>query len=147
MSDVAGRWAKFNIYKHGRFLLLTFSFSLNDRWELRGYLLMYYVRIIVEKTGKAALFHWPGMGLQDFPNTWNNREKSGSNDTKRRVRLDWLCPTSKTHLCGIVNILKGRVTGHHGSQIWQGTHRIEPALCVIWFGALKELNHCKERWR
>lgn len=58
-----------------------------------------------------------------------------------------LGPTWKTHLCGVVDILKGRVTGHHGSQVGQGTHGIDPALCVIWFGAFKQLNHCKDRWR
>lgn len=69
------------------------------------------------------------------------------NEEKRVLFADEVGPTWKTHLCGVVDILKGRVTGHHGSQVGQGTDSIEPALCVVWFGALKKLNHCKDRWR
>ena len=56
--------------------------------------------------------------------------------------------SSYTHLCGVVDILKGRVTGHHGSKIREGAQAIEPALCVIRLGALKKVDHwwSKGRW-
>lgn len=46
------------------------------------------------------------------------------------------------HLCGIVDVLEGGVTGNHCSQIGEGTQAIEPALGVIHFGAFETLDHC-----
>lgn len=48
---------------------------------------------------------------------------------------------AQTHLCGVVHVLKGRVAGHHGSKVRQGTDTIEPALGEVWLRTLKKLDH------
>lgn len=48
---------------------------------------------------------------------------------------------AETHLCWVVDVQKGGVAGHHGSEIREGTQAVDPALGVIWFGALKTLDY------
>lgn len=49
------------------------------------------------------------------------------------------------YLCGVIDKLQGRVTGHHGSNIRKGTQAVEPAFSGIWFRALENLYHWKRR--
>lgn len=85
----------------------------------------------------------PGIGLHDFPSTYQNKNTPlGHNSIKQHVNQPMLPhPKGQTHLCGVVDILKGGITEHHGPKIRERTQPIEPALGVILLGALKKLNH------
>lgn len=52
---------------------------------------------------------------------------------------------SITNLCGVVNILQCRVTGHHSTQIRQRTQAIEPAFCVVLLRALEKQYYYKHK--
>lgn len=110
------------------------------------------------KITKVRLLYLPGMGLQDFPNTCHEKDtalrynRTNTVWAKIGIQSIWmwplcLCVRGQTHLCGVVNILEGRVTGHHGSKIREGAQAIDPALSKIWLGALKKLNHWRNRGR
>ncbi len=58
-----------------------------------------------------------------------------------RKRIRYTRAEIGADLCGVADILQGRVTGHHGTQVRQSAHAIQPASRVVLLRALKKLNY------
>ncbi len=58
-----------------------------------------------------------------------------------RKRIRYTRAETGADLCGVADILQGRVTGHHGTQVRQSAHAIQPASRVVLLRALKKLNY------
>lgn len=81
--------------------------------------------------------------------TWNwftgfsqhlDRTKTHERDVVRK-RIRYTRAEIGADLCGVADILQGRVTGHHGTQVRQSAHAIQPASRVVLLRALKKMNY------
>lgn len=92
----------------------------------------------------SEIFTWDGLAgftqhLQQQQNTAQATTARNTFPLKNTPGFNTVCPAlSRTpHLCWVVDVLEGRVTGHHGAQVGEGAQTIEPVLGVVRLGALK----------
>ncbi len=116
---------------------------------------MYFLNVNYSKTSPACSTFFPVfVWLKQIKMlTWNwfagfsqhlDRTKTHERDVVRK-RIRYTRVEICADLCGVVDILQGRVTGHHGTQVRQRANAIQPASRVVLLWALKKLNYCMHK--
>lgn len=116
---------------------------------------VYFLNVNYSKTSPACSTIFPVfVWLKQIKMlTWNwftgfsqhlDRTKTHEWDVVRK-RIRYTRVEICADLCGVVDILQGRVTGHHGTQVRQRANAIQPASRVVLLWALKKLNYCMHK--